>query len=506
TGLAGVLITTEGVNGLFNALPLHNLLWPLRFLGVASFMLLLALAWRLKPWLGRAPWLAVVVAGLVAADQAVSLSLIRLRPLQPDTAPISAALSASPGWREATLDLSLLGSEPAYFFASRAGREQVFGWAYQGARTAPTVAALNEALQSGFVAYLADRLDLYGVDDVVLLKALENAPAVAEGLAAAGFDLGYQGEAADLYHRDGGPRGFVMDGPALGIGRGAQNLAYLFPQIALGASPVVDTYSIEAFAQYQTLVLSGFRWHDKRRAETLVRQAAEAGVNVVVDLTGIPEEPLARIPRFLGVWGERIILAPKGYQARGPAGAYNFQPFGQDGELWHTLIPQGAQHAALTINYLDEAGAVLAFNTYGAGRVWFVGLNLPYHAAITQDPAAIELLAFVLRLPPQSGSQRSAVALENYQAGPAGYHFSYALAEARLLLIPVAFHAGMQVWVDGTRATVHSFENLLAFEAPAGQHAVTVRLSPAPSAWPGLALSVLAAVGIGWLCAAVRRL
>jgi uncharacterized membrane protein len=505
TGLAGILITTPGVNALFNALPLHNLLWPLRFLGVASFMLLLALAWNAGAWLKKAPWLVFGVAALLAADQAVSLRLIHLRPLQPDTAAISQSLGASPGWRQATLDLSLLGSEPSYYYASLSGREQVFGWAYQGARSAAAVAAVNEALYSGFAAYMQDRLDLYGVDDVVLLRDLDSAPAVATGLAASGFELAYSGELTDLYHRDGAPRGFVLAGQALGIGRGAQNLAYLFPQIVLGTWTQVDAYSQATLASYPALVLSGFGWHDRERAESLVRQAAEAGVDVIVDLTGAPDDPLARIPRFLDVWGERIITSAQPHRVQGPWGAFDLLPFGEDGELWHTLIPQGAQHEALTFDYLGEEGVVLAYNTYGAGRVWFVGLNLPYHAALTQDPAAIRLLGELLRLPAQAATQRTAVALDGYQAGPTGYRFHYALAQPELLLVPVAFHEGMQVRVDGATVPFQSYEHLLAFEAPAGRHRVEIHLAPAPSAWVGLALSLLALAGIGWLQSLVRR-
>ncbi len=476
TGLFGVLIATPGTGSLMSALPFHNLLWPVRFLGMASFMLLLALMWCANAWAEKSKLLVVVVVALLAADSAGSLFLIHLRPLQPDTLPISQALSRSQGWRQATLDLSRLGSEPSYFYATVAGREQLYGWAYQGARTARPVAALNEAVEAGFVGYIVDRLALYGADDVVLLKGLAHAPAVASGLAGAGFVRVYQGTLTDLFHRDGAPRGSMVNSPALGIGRGAQNLSYLFPQILLGTSPNLEAYAFEDLIRYDTLFLSGFTWNDRSAAEGLVKRVAAAGVNVVVDLTDAPEDPLARIPRFLDVWGERIILAPEPLSIQGSGTVYHLKPPGDDGGLWYTHTPQGAAEVTLTLDYLGETATVLGYNDYGPGRVWFIGMNLPYHAVVTQDAEAVRLLADLLDLTPGAPSNYTTIPLNSYRADRNGYQFQVELNQAATLLVPVAYHDGMRATVDGVLVKINSFENLVAFTMPAGSHRIEIRL------------------------------
>ncbi|RME45565.1 MAG: hypothetical protein D6791_10410 [Chloroflexi bacterium] len=496
TGMVGVLITTPGFNDLFNALPMHNLLWPLRFLGVASFMLLLALMWRLPAWSQRAPVLAFIVVALLAADHARSLPLIHLRPPREDVVAIGNRLATLHGWREATLDQSRLGSAASYFFSALGGREQLFGWAYQGARTASTVAALNEAMRFGNVAYLRDRLTLLGTDDVVLLNELDVAPEVAEALVEAGFRPDYAGDTATLYHRDGGPRAYVADWHVLGIGRGARALAYLFPQIVVGTSTRVDDYSLEELLRYQTLVLSGFDWHHRQTAESLVRQAAEAGVRVVIDLTGVPTHPLARIPRFLDVWGERVILADAPVRVYGRDRTFDLEPFGDNASLWYGHTPQGLDTEVLTFEYVGETAAVLGYKTYGNGRVWFVGINLPYHAALTRDPAATEILADLLGLPPDTPSAYEAVPLTNYVADQSGYAFTYALTRPDTLLVPVAYHDGTVITVDGRPVAGHSFEKLVAFEAPAGEHVVEIRVRPTRIYLLGRLVSVLALLGL----------
>ena len=474
TGLAGVIITTPGFNEVFNALPLHNLLWPLRFLGIASFLLLLGILWSLSLWPKRYALVGAAVMALIAADGAGSLFLIHMSPLRPDILEISQRLASSQGWREATLDLSRLGSSPSMYFTSVGGREQVFGWAYQGARTAPTVYGINEAVERGLPAYVADRFDLLGVDDVVLLKGLPKVAQVYDALARSGFKLVYQGSQVDLYHRDGSPRAVVAPKLALGIGRGAQNLAYLFPEMILGASTRVDDYSLDEFTRYKTVVLSGFDWKKQSAAEDLVRQAAQRGVNFVVDLTGSPPDPWARIPHFLDVWGEQLVLGADPVDIHDGNINIALKSFSDGTELWLTHMLQGLQVDAWTSTYLGDPVVLSGYNQYGSGKVWFIGLNLAYHAVLTQDPGAIRLLADTLQLPASQPDHYQAVPLQNYQPAQNGYRFQYQLDAPQRLLLPVASIEGLVVHIDGSTVPAQSYEYLLAFDAPAGQHAVSI--------------------------------
>lgn len=506
TGLFGVLISTPGFNQAFNALPLSNLFWPLRFLGVASFALLLAVLWRAEAWRLKSPVGTALVLGLLAADGLLSLRLIHLRPANPDVLAVAERLPALPGWREATLDHSKLGSAASYFFTALGKREQLYGWAYQGARTARNVAAINEGLQRPYTAYVLDRLTLLGADDLVLLRDPEIDPALPSALEGAGYRAEYRGQTLTLYHRDGMPRAYRARWPALGIGRGAQNLAYLFPQLIVGTREGLDDYTIDEITAYRTVFLSGFHWKNRERAEALARQAAEAGVRVVVDLTGIPADPLAREPYFMGVWGEAITLASGTIQIEGEQERYSLRSFSVQYGLWQTYTPQGLDVQVLYHNYLGAKSAVLGYNVYEPGQVWFVGLNLPYHAALTQDPAVIALLADLLQLTAGEPNRYQAVPLADYTPSQAGYGFEYTLETADMLLVPVACHEGTEVRVDGQRVRAFSLENLAAFEAPGGTHRVSIRVRQTAIYTWGRVVSGLALLGlIGLMWVAVAR-
>ncbi|MBN1580845.1 MAG: hypothetical protein JXA89_09100 [Anaerolineae bacterium] len=481
TGIFGILISTPGFNTLFSALPMSNLFWPLRFLGMASFALLLAVIWRIETWGRRSMLLTALVLLSLVADSALSLLMIHLRPANHDVRTIGQILPAQRGWREATLDYSKLGSAASYFFTAQGGREQLYGWAYQGARTARNVAAINEGLRRGYTNYVLDRLALMGADDVVLRHDAEIDPSLPAALEKAGFLPHYRGPEVTLYHRDGTPRAYRVTWHALGIGGGAQNLAYLFPQLLLGTRTNLDEYALDELTVYDTIFLSGFSWKKRQEAEQLVQQVARAGVNVVIDLTGVPDDPLAREPYFLGVWGETISLPAGEIQIEGDNDLRNvMKSFRVQSGMWQTYTPQGMDVEILYHDYLGAQSAVLGYNQYGAGRVWFVGLNLPYHAALTQDPAVIALLANLLALPAGEQNAYQAVPLDSYQPSQAGYSFTYVLDGAETLLVPVAHHDGTKVLVDEQPVRVTSFENLVAFDAPAGQHQVRTQIKQTP--------------------------
>lgn len=474
-----IALSLPGINAVFNALPLSNLLWPLRFLGAASSLLLLSVLWLAARLPGRWRWPLLLTFALIALDFSPSARLIFLRPADASLEEAVTTLQQSPGWRVATLDESRLGSAPTYLLSAQAGREQVFGWAYQGAHTARNVAALNDALIQGHPEYLLSRLDLYGVDAILALQAT---PLELAGFTRQDFPR------LTLFTRPGQPRAAILSERALGIGRGAQNLAYLFPGLTLGGSAIVDEYPLETLTRYQTIFLSGFSWNNQSAAESLLRQAASAGTQVVIDLTGTPPDPLAQIPHFLDVWGEPIFLdaAPlslsSGESLPGP---------GSSGQLWHAIVPQGLPVEQITVPYLGQTAALWGYQPVGAGKIWFIGFNLVYAASQTGDAATITFLrkifppALTEFIPPQF------VPLENYQAGANGYEFDVLLERDALILIPVAAHDGFFVTENDRRLAAFALENLVALRLPAGNHTLKIGFAPTGIYYAGAMLSLL---------------
>jgi uncharacterized membrane protein len=477
-GAATVLISTPGFNDLFNGLPAHQLFWPIRFLSFSALALTLALMFQLSEFRahrhGRAIFAAAAVVLLL--DAAPSLGLAFRRPAPPALTAISRELTARKGWRVATLDFSRFGSAPTYFFTAQGGREQIFGWAYQGARTAANVASLNGSLETGAWGYAVGALDMLGADDVVLLKTDPRLASFAPRLEQHGFAEVWSDAEVSLYHRAGGPRAFRVSADALGIGPGAQNFAAVFPGVIVATSPYVDDYDLAYLARFRMVVLSRFNWRDQDKAEALIRIYAEQGGQVLVDLNGAPDDELAREPRFLDVYGERVRIAGETVRLDVEGQSQTLLPFAYP--EWQSVVPQGHLESLVTFDYHGVIGTVLGYESYGQGRVWFVGLNLPFHTLLTNDPAALDILARVMTVPAGQPAQWEAVSLDQYRADRDGYAFDYAIEAAGDLLVPVADHGGAEIRVDGHTVESHSLYNLVGFTAPAGKHHVTITFRP----------------------------
>lgn len=476
-GTATTLVTTDFLNPLFNSLPLHHLFWPIRFTSFTGFALLLSLVASSKAlWSFGRNWQRVALLGVLLVslwDLWASSSLIFLRPA--DGAVVAAAerLRQMPGWRVATADLSLLGSAPSYWLTLLGKREQLYGWGYQGARTASNVAALNYAMEHRYLDYAVDRLDELGVDDLLLLERAMAASGLDRRLEEAGFRATRMDDRLTLYHRDGVPRAFRVSYDLLGIGGGAQDLALLFPRVVLGGSPRVDDYDLGYLRRFKTLFLSRFSWKDRSRAEQLIAEYARAGGRVVVDLTGSPPDVFSVGPKFMSVYGEPI-QPPGPVDLRDEGKRLSLRPFSREEGPWQTHTLQGLNRELITFDYYGQQGTALGYKDLGGGRVWFVGLNLPFHAMLTRDPVATQLLEDVLGVRAAEVAEREIVPLQGYRADEGGYSFSYDLDRPGEILLPVAAHEGAAVLLDGRRVPSTSLDNLVTLYSPAGRHEARV--------------------------------
>ena len=486
TGLALAVLSSTLLNVVYNALPFHELFWPIRFMSVSGLMLIivtvaaLSLAWRTsgpgKDSLGR-----FVVAGLailVLLDFWQSTPLVMTREAPPEIEHVAQLLRESPGWRVATADLSLLGSSPSYLFTAVGGKEQVYGWAYQGAVTSPAIVKVNQAIEEGFSTYALDRLGRMGSDDIVVLKTLPQSPyrvsqEFRTALPDAGYELAYSGGRIELYQRRGGPRAYAIPTDTFAIGSGAQNLALLFPDLIVGSETKLDEYDVEFLADFDTLVLAGFGWNDRAEAEAMVRSLAGRGKRIVIDLAGTPHDALAREPRFLDIYGERVIVSsPPSFVFEGLE--RTLKPFqGSDGS-WQAYVPQGLDEKEVTFDLFGAEAVVVGQKLVSGGRITFLGMNLIFHSVLTGDPLAIDILEAELGLEADRRPDLETVPLDRYEATEDGFRFSVEATRTGYYLLPFAHHSGTTVYVDGQSVTSLAVDSLTLVKLPSGTHDVAI--------------------------------
>ena len=511
-GVVTLAISSTLINGLYYAIPFSSFFWPLRFMTFSGFLLvlftlaLLSTVWGLsgpgKRSLGR--FAAVGIILLMFADFWQSTPLVDTASAPDEITQVATLLESSSGWRVATIDLSLLGSAPSYLFSTTNGKEQVFGWAYQGATTGPHLASINQAIEKGFSAYAVDRLDRLGADDVVVLKTsgslrYQVSQEFRDALPAAGYELTYSGQRLELYQRQGGPRAYLIDTRVFAVGKGAQNASLVFPEIVVGSDTALDSYSVEFLSQFDTLILAGFDWDNKGVAEDMVRELAAGGQRIVIDLTGTPVDLIVRIPLFLDVYGERILVyeAPtlrSNYDLGGQGRIASLQPFDSEIRPWQAYVPQGLDYKSITFDFQGAEAVAVGIKDLGQGSVTFLGLNLMFHSVLTGDPVAIEVLERELGVQAHRRPDFSSVPLDGYRAGQSGYSFSMDVPEDGLYLLPIARHPGASLFANGSRIPTQAVDALMLVELPQGALDVEVRLRRTPVYAVGVAGTLVGVV------------
>lgn len=493
--LAGLLtasITFDAFYPLFAALPLHQLFWPIRFASFFGPVLLLGVCAASSAW--RRAW--VIVAALaLACDFYPSLALAHTNPAPTALNEFANDLRAVSGWRVAVADLSRLGSAPTYLLSEISDREQVYGWAYQGARTARLVAALNESFERGMTGYALDRLNLLGVDDVLLLSNVGISAGIEPALQTTNWRAQKRWGDLTWYHRDGAPRATRIEHAILGIGSGAYDAALLFPSILVGLSPYVDDYALNELQKYPALYLSYFQWHDLTRAENILRQYVTQGGHVIIDLQGAPQDPRARAPKLLNVYGEPVILR-SAVTLSDERATYALAPFDPNVGLWHAYVPQGHFDNVTTFDYRGERALALAEQTEGKGRITYIGINLVYHSLLTRDPTALQILGNVLGMTANQTPPRATIPLEAYRADARGYRFCVTPPRAGWFVIPIARLEGMRATLDGQPVATMGLDKLISIYLPEGHHCLELSMHATTIHLIGASISAFAALAL----------
>ncbi len=503
-GLLGIGVTIPWVVPFYLALPLSHLMWPARF---ASLLPVAVLGAFLVPtsrpsdapigepeaggsglgtWRRRAPALlpALVVIGLSVASGVGAQGLVHTGERNPDVLAVARELTQRrPGWRVALLDLGHLTSQAAFDLSDPGRREQIYGFAYQGAAIGPALVLMNTALEHEDYAYAVDRAWQCGATDLVVGTKWVNPSLIVEAASAAGF-----GDAATygsllLLTRPASPQAFVAPYTAVAIGRLSAIISMLFPSVETGRARL-DSYTENELAQYDTVFLTGVEWESRTRAEQLVRGYVKGGGHVIVDLTQFPKGILNDCPSFLGVAGERVSLNQMPAMLVGQ-GTLQLQPLSKEFNPWVAVVPQGLDQVDISFGYYGQPAALLGTKKLEGGDVTFIGMNLPYHAYLTRDPEALSLLAGLLGTEPGAVPNRTAVPLESYRASSTGYGFGLSVpaeTAGRRIILPFAATDSIRVRVDGTKVKASVVENLIAITSEPGQHEIRLEAGPPPLA------------------------
>lgn len=393
TNLIILLCTTPAMVPILSKLPLSQLLWMMRFTTIAySFFM-----WSVIEWKNIKRYVTILLMALILIDCIPSFMLSRYYTQTKgsfrDELLIAKDITKQ---RVALMDLSMLGSYPSWELCTGENAIQyTYGWAWQGATTAPNIVMLNTAIENGKYEYLFDRCIELGNDTVIVLKELvAKAHMTEEDLIEAALASNYY-----LYKETGQAYIFHMDTPesfgvvtkykGFGIGKYVDEVAFPYPTF-IGSSHHIDDYTVEELAQYETIYLSGFEYHDRIKAESIITELADRGVRVVIDMDHIPVVRETKRMYFLGVVAQSISFTDSFPTVTYKGEKMYFLNFPEDHYVWNTKYIEGAAKVLGTVNYYDQELAFIGTNENE--NIIFLGLNMFYYSLLTSDQNAFKIL------------------------------------------------------------------------------------------------------------------
>ena len=408
TAMIIVLLTSDVCFPVITSLPGGNLMWMLRFLQIASAMVLFSML----EWDSLKKPLTVLVTSLLFLDAAVSYKTFvnedgidtvegYFELLEEDT--LIAEAKEMTVSRMALIDSGRPVLNAVYYLTDYdGGVNELFGQGWEAASTSLHIAQINEAFDTGYYLFMFDRLREMGCDTVLVRK---DAAAVymfdQDEADEAAYECRYDKVADEgnyvLYHLSEvtGTYGTVTDYTGLAIGNGAYYITMMFPAVQEAPSDYIDDFTAEELSSYDIIYLDGFVYHDVDAAEALITEAAENGTRVFVLADGIPENYRSRTYRFLGVECNPIQF-DNGYPTLKTRkwGDFEVALFPDEHRNWRTVYMNGLDEVEGWSDILDDQ-----FPFYGTAvneNITFIGFNLTYYYALTRDVCVGELLAGIV--------------------------------------------------------------------------------------------------------------
>lgn len=393
-----LVLTTPATFGILSKLPFSQLFWMTRFTPmVYGFFFCSMLEWtKLKKkyckyaiiilLLDLTPSFFVTDFGLHASETIIS----DIKDMREMTSQ-----------RAAVADLSSYGPYPSFGLCADSGVNYTFGWAWQGAATGDNIVLLNEALEKEKYTYLFDRCVELGNDTVLVKKSFlgKNGGAFMGMVRAAersGYQLVKESTEGYLFKKDTPETfGVISEYKGIVIGKYANAMTTTYPSFIAGKSDNIEDYTLEELSKYEILFLTGFSYDKRDDAEQLLKDVAAKGVRIIIDTTHMPPDPRTKQEKFLGVLNQQIH-----FEKRYPTLSYvgqniNAVDFIKEDTDFSTGYVANVDHTLGTFKMGGQELTFLGYNNENP-NIYFMGINLMYHAVETGDRAVIRMLNQIL--------------------------------------------------------------------------------------------------------------
>lgn len=415
----------------------------------------------------------------------------------------------------------------------------VEGWYYSTTNQGKHIALMYDAINYNYPDYVVRRLAQMNTrfflansyfysgnseNYLQFLPLLEKAgfghSAEAKGVGEeVGYHLYYQDQASSYFN--------PVKESTLVIGRDGGVTATVTPGSIQAGSQYLDDYDQEVLSHFSSLVLSGFSYHNKEKAEGLAREYVKNGGRVIIDMNRMNSSLLEESPNFLGVTGVQQIakskigveienealsdLIPKAFEIPSELDpddiAINRKPDRLPLKEFRYMEYLNLDYGlAKRAEETDDLTHMIGYKLVEGRKVWFVGPNIFYHAFLNHSQKELKLIDSIIsgedKSQPENNGQISAK-MASYSDVITPYLYdktcgdneaqitdevneleykkiSYKSSEKFPMLAAYSYSPHWKAYLDGNEIKIYSIEDLTFMSLPAGEHSLEMKYENIP--------------------------
>ena len=506
SGFFTVVLALGPAGGLFNLLPGNENLLPERFLNFTAYAFPAAAA-GLFPMRRRLRLVRVlIVALIISIDFGPAHRFLLNGDYPADRGAIGEALAAQENdGRVVLLNYPVPNSMDVYFASALGKHSQTGGWALENT---PHHVAQRRVLGAADWGpeYLVRLLNTWNVR-YAITTGNEDGQRAAELLAINGYQQHAIAGFFTLWVNPSpaAPVQRIPTNSMLVVGELASPLMGTYPFAYEGFTPNLIDFDESYLDRFPVLGLMRFdATADAAQASETLEKWVSTGRTAIVELSGM-EQPFVGGGEFMDVdvvrlelnnsmeivWSDELSMLPTRLSLSNiPGAAWSGAAYRNLDRVYAEVVRGGERHS------------VLGYKNVGAGRVWFIGLNLLYYAQATSNPEISAAIADLTLdgLDVNRELVAEPIVIEAFQFESRAVSFSYFAEEPSDALISLTYSPRWRASVDGQPIPIINHENLVMLPLAAGVHSVELDYQLYGTLWPevGLALGFFTA-GAGLL-------
>ncbi|KUJ99684.1 MAG: hypothetical protein XD43_0648 [Thermococcales archaeon 44_46] len=362
----------------------------------------------------------------------------------------------STGWRFYQPGLWITQGSRVSWAPALARKPALEGWYRQGDPAYPQHSYLNYAIEKD-PGFAEKALKAYSVKYVIVDENYQGYKDIVRNLKHLGFEEVYSSGSFHLYRW----KNFTFLQPkssVLVVGSWPFGLGVSYER-----AEYIDDYA-DNLNEYSLVILNAYKYRDPLVWKKLEDYVKKGGILV---LNTFPS-PDAEATRF----GVKSVIVRVFGRANLSSSIYNvsaFSNFTYEGQPWTATAYEGDLIPLMKLgNY-----TVLGYKDYGSGRIYFIGLNLPYHAVYNDNKyerdILIELLADFIKPPKVSYN------IIDIKDGYIKLKFN--LSHASTVIVSENYYPHWKAYVDGKEVEIKRNKEfgLIEVALPGGSHVLELK-------------------------------